>query len=131
MATQARPRSIYRGFSTQFHLTNPTFGFMVTDAEAIKQDLLNHIYTIPGERVMLPNFGTRIPLMAFEPLDQVTLGIIEEDLRRVINYDPRVELVSISVQGLPDNNAILAFIDIRYIDLGTSETLKLEFPTAS
>jgi phage baseplate assembly protein W len=131
MATQARPRAIYRGFSTQFHLNNPTFGFQITDAEVIKQDLLNHIYTIPGERVMLPNFGTRIPLMAFEPLDQLTLSIVEEDLRRVINYDPRVELVSISVQALPNNNAIIAFVDIRYLNLGIQETLKLEFPTAS
>ena len=121
-------RALYRGFSTTGHLKNPANGFLLTNKELINQDLLNHIYTLPGERVMLPDFGTRISQLAFEPLDDQTLNIVEVDLRKVFNYDPRVNLISLAVQALPDNNAIIAWADLQYIELGVTETLKLEFP---
>lgn len=124
-------RALYRGFSTANHLDNPTAAFLVTGVKLINQDLLNHIYTVPGERVMLPNFGTRISLLAFEPLDQQTLKIVEDDLRMVFTYDPRVKLIDLAVQALPDNNAIVAWADLEYVQLGTKETLKLEFPVGS
>ena len=124
-------RSIYRGFSTQKSLETRGRTFSTSDVETIKADLMNHIFTILGERVMQPNFGTRIPLMAFEPLDPTSISIIEEDLREVFEYDPRVKLVEIAVLPLPDNNAIVAVVDIQYLELGTFDTLKLEFPTGS
>lgn len=121
MATRAR----YRGFSTQsFMNTGP---FLITNQEVVKQDLLNHIYTIPGERPHLPTFGTRIPLLAFEPLDETTVNIIREDLEKVVKYDPRLEMIDLVVTPLPDNNAIVAFMDVRYVELDVTETLRLEF----
>lgn len=123
--------AIYRGFSTVNHLKNPAAGFLTTGVDLINQDLLNHIYTAKGERVMLPNFGTRIPLLAFEPLDTDTLAVVEEDLRMVFNYDPRVQLLSLAVVAMPDNNAIAAFADLLYVNTGLKETLKLEFPLGS
>lgn len=80
---------------------------------------------------MMPGFGTRIPLLAFEPLDQQTLTAVEEDLKAVVDYDPRVNLKDLAVMALPDNNAIVAFLDLEYAQLGITETLRLEFPTAS
>jgi phage baseplate assembly protein W len=118
-------RARYIGFSTKAK------GFRLTDHELINRDLLNHIYTLKGERLMMPGFGTRIPLMAFEPLDQLTLNAVEEDLREVVAYDPRVELLDIAVLALSDNNAIVAMLDLRYVELGTTDTLRLEFPTGS
>lgn len=115
----------YRGFSTASYLTNKTFS--LTNQELVKQDLLNHIYTIPGERVHLPDFGTRIPLLVFEQLDQHTIGIIEEDLRKVFNYDPRVKLIDMSISAVPALNAIVGFVDVLYVELKTSETIRLEF----
>jgi phage baseplate assembly protein W len=127
MATTLQ-RVLYRGFSTA---ADSAKSFKTADFETVKRDLLNHIWTIPGERVMQPDFGTRIPLLAFEPLDEVTLKIVEDDLKKVFSYDPRVELIDLAVVALPDNNAIGAFADLRYIELNTTETLKLEFPTGS
>lgn len=117
----------YHGFST-FRAKK---SFALKNQDLINRDLLNHIYTLKGERIMLPNFGTRIPLMAFEPLDQQTLQAVEEDLREVIDYDPRVELLDIAVMALPDNNAIMAMLDLRYIELDVTETLRLEFTVGS
>lgn len=121
MATQAR----YRGFSTANYLQNGTF--MTTNQELVKRDLLNHIYTIPGERPHLPNFGTRIPLIAFEPLDEQTLQVVREDLQKAVAYDPRLQLLDLVVTPLPDNNAIVVYMDVLYVELDQRETLKLEF----
>ena len=121
----AAPR--YRGFSTASFLSNNTF--MLTGKELVKRDLVNHIYTIKGERPHMPDFGTRIPLIAFEPLDEQTIQAIREDLTQVFEYDPRVQLLDMVVTALPDNNAISVFIDILYVELNERETLKLEFAT--
>jgi len=121
--------SHYLGFST-FNGTKG--GFKLTGKDLVIRDLLNHIYTLKGERVMMPGFGTRIPLMAFEPLDQITLTAVEDDLNEVFAYDQRVELISLAVMALPDNNAIVAFVDLKFVEIsGVVETLRLEFPTAS
>lgn len=117
----------YRGFSTANYLADNRKTFLLTNADLIKQDLLNHIYTIRGERVHNPGFGTRIPLMAFEPLDQKTMKIIQDDITMVMEYDPRVRMTDIAVLAVPDQNAIACFVDIMFLELGTSETLKLTF----
>lgn len=111
--TTRRP-NIYRGFSTV-----GSFGrsFRLTDVELVKRDLLNHIYTLPGERIGNPGFGTLIPVIAFEAADQATLNLIESELRKVANADPRVELVDIAVAALPNTNSITAIMDLKYIEL--------------
>jgi phage baseplate assembly protein W len=124
-------KAIYRGFSTRLHREKRGKTFSTADFETVKDDILNHIYTIPGERVGMPDFGTRIPLLAFEPLDENTLSIIREDLTAVINYDPRLKLKDIALLPLPNNNAIVALVDVEYLLLMTTETLKLEFEVGS
>ena len=119
--------NIYRGFSTRDWQDRQTFG--MRDLELVKRDLLNHIYTIKGERVMMPNFGTRIPILAFEPNDEATRSMVEEDLRTVFNYDPRVQLLSLTVNSLPDNNAIVAIADLLYVEFQVRDELRIEVPT--
>ena len=94
--------------------------------ELVKRDLLNHIYTIPGERVMMPSFGTRIPTMTFEQNDETTRSIIEEDLKMVFNYDPRVRLINLNVLTMPDNNAIIALADLLYVEFNVRDVLRIE-----
>ena len=120
---------LYRGFSTANFLENKTL--TLTNQELVKRDLLNYIYTIPGERPHMPDFGTRIPLLAFEPLDDKTLTIVREDLRKAVEYDPRLQVVDMAVMAAPDNNAIFAYVDLKYLELDVTETLKLEFDVGS
>lgn len=123
----ARNLPLYRGFSTANYLVNKKAGFMLTNQDLVKQDLLNHIYTAKGERPHQPDFGTRIPLLAFEPLDERTIGIIKEDLTAVCEYDPRVQLQGMSVSAIPDQNMVAAYVDLKYLELNTTETIKLDF----
>lgn len=128
MATR---RAIYRGFSTAESLLSGKNNFKLSDIELVKRDLLNYIYTIPGERVMLPDFGTRIPMLTFEPLDPDTLAIIEADLRKAVDYDPRLELIELVVNAIPDSNTVLALLDVRYVQLNVVDTIRIEFGTSS
>jgi len=120
--------TLYRGFSTADWSTNRSFGS--TEIELIKRDLMNHIFTSKGERVMMPNFGTRIPTLAFEPNDEATKKIVEEDLTAVFNYDPRVKLLKLTVLTLSSNNAILALADLLYVELNVTDVLNIEVPTS-
>ncbi len=124
-----KPFPIYRGFSSTVFTSKKRF--LQTNQEAVTQDLLNEINTGLGERPMMPDFGTRIPLLAFEPLDELTTGIVEADLRKVIGNEPRVALNDLNVLAFPENNAIVAIVDLTYVELNQRETLRLEFPVGS
>ena len=114
---------LYKGFSSYGYQNSKRFN--VYDIDLVKRDLLNHIYTRKGERLMMPKFGTRIPDLAFEPLDQITLDILEEDLRSVITYDPRVELLNLMIVPSYDDNYVVASILVRYIELDMTGNIDL------
>lgn len=116
-------KGLYRGYSSHEYHTKETFS--VTDVELVKLDLLNHIFTRRGERVMMPTFGTRIPDLVFEPLDAVTLDVLEEDLRAVVAFDPRVKLLGLSIIPNYDGNAVTASIRLLYIELNLTGNLDI------
>jgi phage baseplate assembly protein W len=99
--------------------------------ELVKQDLTNHIYTRWRERIMMPTFGTRIPDMPFEPMDRELLDNLDADLRRVVQYDPRVQLrahlyaTGIRITPMFAENMVVASLDLWYVELDLSETLDI------
>lgn len=116
----------YKGFSTQTFEDKQSFA--TVNIETVKRDLYNHIFTEKGERPMMPDFGTRIPGLTFEPNDEITRNIIQEDLLEVFNYDPRIKLLNLHISSLPDNNAIVAFADVLYVEFDIKETIRIEVP---
>jgi len=116
-------KGLYRGYSSFEYQKNKTFA--LADVELVKLDLLNHIFTRRGERVMMPTFGTRIPDLPFEPLDEITLGILQEDLNTVFRFDPRVELLSLVVTPEYDNNRIICSARLLYIELNVVGNIDL------
>lgn len=121
---------LYKGFSS-FEFEN-TGSFKIADVELIKLDLLNHIFTRRGERVMMSRFGTIIPDLVFEPLDEETLDSLESELRLVFDFDPRVELLDLTVNPNADANTVTATVRIHCIELDTIElmNLNIEFESA-
>lgn len=119
----------YKGFSTANWLK--TKSLAISDIESVKTDLQNHIYTRLGERIMQPSFGTRIPEMAFEQNDEETSRIINEDITKVINYDPRVELISLEILPFVDNNAIIVYVELLYLELNVTDVLQIDVKLGS
>lgn len=82
------------GFNTVDKLRPP---YSLTDIELIKRDISNQFATPIGSRVMLPGFGSNIYSYLFDPFDQYTKEAIIQDAVRVIESEPRVQLVNIDV----------------------------------
>lgn len=82
------------GFNT---VNQPIPPYSLTNIDIVKRDINNHFATPLGARVMLPNFGTRIYELLFDPFDEYTKNAIIEDAVRVISEEPRVSLVNVDV----------------------------------
>jgi len=77
-----------------------------------------------GERVMLPNYGSIIHDMLFEPLTSETTELIEEDLTDIINDDPRCNFVSIEVTD--SNHTINAIVRLQILPTNEPVELKID-----
>lgn len=95
-----------------YPLTKDARGYMRTQGgiQQIKSDLLILLLTNPGERVMLPEFGTGLRKLIFEPHD-ITL---EEQARQMIinainTWEPRISVDEIEVLANVDENSLNPF----------------------
>ena len=117
-------KAYYKGFSTRNYEETGQL-FSVYNVQCVEEDLMNEIFTIRGERLMMPTYGTRIPLLVFEIGDKETMDIIREDLTTVVKNDPRVQLVSMSIVPLPDRNAMTAVMKINYLEFDVTQDLMI------
>lgn len=115
--------ALYKGFSSFEFQRKKTF--RLNDIELVKLDILNHLFTRPGERVMMPNWGSIIPDLVFEPLDEQTLDIMVEDIERVMNFDPRVELIDLEVYPDFDNSSVEAHVKLLFIEFEIEDEMNL------
>ena len=70
-------------------------------------------------------YGTRIPDLVFEPLDEVALNVIEEDLRSVVAGEPRVSLVDLRIVPLFDRSVVICSLVLYYLELDFTDTLSV------
>lgn len=118
-------KKFYKGFSSRaYH--DAGGDFTVYNVECVETDLLNHIFTVKGERVHMPNWGTRIPTMIFEPEDLESRSIIEEDLTAVFEADPRVELLGLSFFESSGRNGLIVVAKIYYKEFQVTKDLNIE-----
>lgn len=113
--------NIYKGVSFQNFSKNKSI--KLYDVDLIKKDLMNNIFTRKGERVNMFTYGTRIPDIVFEALDDDTLDVIREDLTGVIDGEPRVVLVDMRIVPLHDRNVVIATLVLNFVELDFTDTL--------
>ena len=116
-------KDIYRGLSFRNFSKNKSI--KLYDIELVKKDILNNIFTRRGERVKMFMYGTRIPDLVFEPLDEVALNVIEEDLRSVVASEPRVSLVDLRIVPLFDRSVVICSLVLYYLELDFTDTLSV------
>jgi phage baseplate assembly protein W len=115
----------YHGFSTIDQVKK----FKLTDFDLVKRDLLNHFSIRKGEKLLQPNFGSIIWNMLFEPLTEETKAILVEDVRRIVNYDPRTNVTGIIIDQL--ENGLQIQVEIMYLPENMSSKLTLIFDNQS
>ena len=73
------------------------------NANAIARSVRNIVMTYPGEKFFQPDFGSRVSKLLFENVDDITASQIREEIEySIVNYEPRVKILSITVN--PDND---------------------------
>jgi len=114
--------TLFKGFSTVDKNRAP---YTLTDTDLIKRDLLNHFYTKRGERIIRPTFGSIIWDMLMEPETPTLEEDIKDDIKRIVDLDPRVTLEE-SILYINDQT-IRAEVILRYYNIDQADTLFLEF----
>lgn len=75
--------------------------------------------------MQLPDFGSVVWDMIYEPLNDTTIETIREDIQAVIAYDPRIEANSIVVDQY--ENGLLIELNLTYIPDQIMENLLIDF----
>jgi phage baseplate assembly protein W len=75
----------------------------------VKSNLIHLLLTRKGSRYYLPDFGTNLYQYIFEPLDDITMGKIEDEIIDAVEkYIPNLTINKIVIQKF--------FDDIEYVD---------------
>lgn len=114
--------TIFKGFSTVDKIRAP---YSLFDQELIKRDLLNEFHTRKGERLMKPNFGSIIHDLLMEPEDTITDDEIRDDITRICDKDPRVEVKDILI--FTADHTVRAEVILKYVQTNNEDILFLEF----
>lgn len=94
--------------------------------QAIKQSLLNLIFTNIYERKFNSTLGAGLEDYLFENFDFLTEINIERAIRQIIaSYEPRVSLVDVSVYTNIDENELV--VTLEYFIVGITEIQKFDF----
>ena len=108
---------------------NPLSGDLIAlkNENAIARAVRNIVLTTPGEKFFDPDFGSSVSEILFENVDDITAVSIEDEIKSSLkNYEPRVELINVTVNPNFDANQFDVIISYRIvgIDIPPSE---LEF----
>lgn len=101
---------------------------LVTGPTDIEQAIGIILGTIPGERVMRPEFGCRAWELVFAPNNAATRGLLEMYVRQSLEFwEPRIELqrVNVTTDGA-DQNALL--VEIQYRIKSTHDQRSIVYP---
>lgn len=94
---------------------------LVTGDMAIRQSVLLLLATVPGERVMRPDYGCDLHRLVFSPADDTTAGLAIHHVRQALErWEPRIELIDVDARPVADDPTRLDLIvDYRVIADGS------------
>ena len=130
---QERVNRKFKDLSMSFK-TNPLNEDLIglKNTNAIARSLKNIVFTQPGEKFFNPDFGSRISESLFENVDDVSALAIEDEIRSsIINFEPRVNLLNVSVNPNVDDNEMNVIIqyEVTGIDVPPQELEFVLLPT--
>ncbi len=113
--------------------------------DQVKSDMLLLLLTTPGERVMLPEFGTPLKELMFDPNDPTTVDRAREMIIKSLDmWEPRITIDQIEITNGLDQDSLnseddlsqqehILGIKIKFYDpdnISDVQELKLEIPLA-
>ena len=93
---------------------------VLRDYRAINASIKNCIMIAVEEKPFNTTFGSQILQLMFEMVDGSTASMLEEEIRRSINYnEPRVNLEDVIVDPKPEQNEFK--VEVKYLIVGYEE----------
>ena len=87
---------------------NTTRGFLSMNKvtkDSYSSNLLLLLLTQKNERYYEPDYGTNLLKYIFEPNDNLTANLVEEDIKNTVSkYIPEIKIVSVTFNWLVDDN---------------------------
>ena len=83
---------------------SPTGGVDMVDEQAsVRQSILLLLSTIPGERVMRPDYGCELHRLVFSPNDNTTAGLALHYVRQALDrWEPRAQVTHLDAGPNPE-----------------------------
>lgn len=118
-----------RGWAYPVALDPLTGGIAIAEYEEdIRESIRIILGTVPGERVMRPDFGCGIHELVFEVIDSALLTRVETAVTRaMVTYEARIELLSVRANPLQAADGWL-FIELKYRVRLTNQKDNLVYP---
>lgn len=87
---------------------------LVRGDQAIRQSIMLLLTTVPGERVMRPDYGCPLHRLMFWPNDATTAGLAIHYVRQAIRlFEPRIQIIRLDA-GADANDPGLLLITLEY-----------------
>ena len=103
----------------------------IRNEDAIKRSVKNIIFTVLGEKPFVPLFGSVINESLFDLNTNLSeIRITDEIKSSLLNYEPRIDNIEVTVQVAPDRNEMNCTVqyDIVGLPSPTQEVDVLLFP---
>lgn len=95
-------------------------------SDRIKQSIYYILTTIQGERFFLPEFGSKLYMLIFEPNDLILRDLAQVYIKDALRkWEPRIQVIAVSCGDEYDNTL---YIDIHYIIKSTNMRDNYVFP---
>jgi phage baseplate assembly protein W len=101
---------------------------MVQGHDAVRQAILLLLSTVPGERVMRPDYGCALHRLVFSPNDDTTAGLAIHYARRALErWEPRIDILRLDASRDDDVLERLLLL-LEYRVRATRQTQSLTYP---
>ena len=109
------------------------YGLITSYKEQVKQNFKNLLLTIPGERIMNPDFGVGVKQFLFEPKGDIEAKLRQRISRQVNKYMPFVKVQRV-LFGTPldalgfsqDSNSLSVTIEYAVPSVNLETTIVLQ-----
>lgn len=118
LAEDSRPRA-----DTLFSKSTQTDLQASIDEGAVMNSIKNIFNTVPGQKVLNPEFGVNLTQWMFEPANQLNAREIGEAIQNgITRFEPRVILTHVTVVADPMNDQYVIQLAIQIPSLNISKT---------
>jgi hypothetical protein len=102
---------------------------MVDDRDSVRQAILLLLSTIPGERIMRPDYGCLLHRLVFSPNDETTAGLAIHYVRQALTlWEPRIDILHLDAErNEEDPEQLLISLEYRLRATQQTDSTSLTF----